>query len=352
MTRSAGWKNGRFESVEVRKRYRSLDGNEVAVVVAVHERPEGEGSLWTRPLRRLTSGRMFLPIVRYSDGYWFTYGGRASAVNTLGFNERWSVPLTWGATRGAAIELERVFTGGALTSLRSSFGITREINPHFEERDLRVTWAVKAERRLGVWRLAGDAAASRVRFQGLTERPWTAGATVALDTRENPALPSNAVYLAAGWRALWRGGEPAIGITLADARGYWRPMGRAVIAARLRYEGASRALPAYERLLVGGAESLRGAPAGKFAGDRTLAASAETRLLLRSPASLIQWGPTVFIDAAKAFDAGHSASETPWSPGAGAGVFAVVPLITANLHLAKSFDGGPLRAHVSFGFTF
>jgi outer membrane protein assembly factor BamA len=345
-------KSGKFESVEVRKRYRSLDESEVAVVLAVHERPEGAGSSWTGPLRRITSGRMFLPIVRYADGYGFTYGGRASAVNTLGLGERWSVPLTWGATRGASLEVERAFKDAPITNFRSSFGVTREINPHFEAADLRVAWTVSADQTFGKFRLTSRAAIGRDRFQDVTERNSTSGATVAFDTRENPAFPSNAVYAAAGWRALWRGGEPAIGIALADARGYWRPVGRAVIAARFRYEGASRALPDYARLLVGGAASLRGEPAGRFAGDRTLTTSGEVRFLLPSPNSFVQLGSTVFIDAAKAFDAGQAAAATPWSPGAGVGFFVVVPLLTTNVHLAKSFDGGPLRAHVSFGFTF
>jgi hypothetical protein len=345
-------KSGKFEAVEVRKRYRTLDGSEVAVVLAVHERQEGEGPSWMRPLRRLSSGRMVLPIVRYADGYGFTYGGRVSFVNTLGLGERWSIPLTWGGTRGALLEVERPFTRGPVTSLRSRFGITEETNPHFAQNDRRVAWTARAEKNFGMLRFTADAAASRVRFQGVTERPWTSGAILAFDTRENPKFPSNAVYLAAGWRALWREGEPAVGVTLADARGYWRPVSRVVIAARLRYEGASRELPDYARLLIGGAASLRGAPAGKFAGDRTVAASGELRILLLSPHSLVRLGSAVFIDAAKAYDAGLPASSAPWNPGAGIGFFAVVPFLTSNLHLARSFDGGPIRAHVSFGFTF
>lgn len=291
-------------------------------------------------------------IVRYADGYGFTYGVRTSAVNTLGLGERWSIPLTWGATRSAALELERAFDGGALTSVRTGFGVTREINPHYAESDFRVTWGVRADRRLGAFRVAADAATSRVHFQGLSEREWTAGATLAVDTRGNPGFPSNAIYVTAGWRALWREDRPATGIALADARGYWRPAGRAVIAARLRYEGAAGALPPCERLLVGGAESLRGEPTGRFAGDRALAASGELRVPLRPAGSLIQWGSTIFIDTAKAFDAGQPASGTRWARGAGVGFFAVVPMITTNLHLARSFDGGPIRAHVSFGFAF
>ena len=52
---------------------------------------------------------MFLPIVSYSEGYGFTYGARASFVDVLGEGGRVSVPLTWGGTRRAAVEIEKTF---------------------------------------------------------------------------------------------------------------------------------------------------------------------------------------------------------------------------------------------------
>ncbi len=58
---------------------------------------------------------MFLPIINYTDGYGFTYGGLISAKDTLGMGERISVPLTWGGTRRAALEIDRPFKSGPLT---------------------------------------------------------------------------------------------------------------------------------------------------------------------------------------------------------------------------------------------
>ncbi len=58
---------------------------------------------------------MFLPILGYDDGYGFTYGGRVSTIGMLGMGERLSVPLTWGGTRRAAIEVDRTFKTGPLT---------------------------------------------------------------------------------------------------------------------------------------------------------------------------------------------------------------------------------------------
>ena len=57
--------SGRFETVEVQKRYRSLTArDEVAVVIVVREKP-----------RRWVADRlMFAPILGYEEGYGFAYG--------------------------------------------------------------------------------------------------------------------------------------------------------------------------------------------------------------------------------------------------------------------------------------
>jgi hypothetical protein len=122
--------SGRFDAVEVRKRYRSLtDATDIALVLVVHERP-GVTSASSSvnpildPFRRFQSRLMFLPILSYADGYGLTYGARFSTVDVLGAGERLSLPLTWGGTRRAALEVERTFTRGPLTRVTSSVGIS------------------------------------------------------------------------------------------------------------------------------------------------------------------------------------------------------------------------------------
>ena len=139
----------RFDDIEVRKRYRTLEMDQVALVLLVHEKP-GVRPDGTRPgpFKRLRSRLMFLPIVTYDDGYGWTYGARTSTVDALGFGERLSVPLTWGATRRAALEAERTFRGGPLTRVLGSFGIAQNENPHFEVDDQRTEVRGRAERRL------------------------------------------------------------------------------------------------------------------------------------------------------------------------------------------------------------
>ncbi len=145
-------RSGYFETVEILKRYRSLEvGGPVSLVLVVHERPgqtsetAGAGPS-ASPWKRLKSQLMFLPIVDYHDGYGFTYGGRLSTVDLFGAGERVSTPFTWGGTRRAAVEVERTFKRGPLTRVQTTFGIAQRENPRFEIDDRRVSWTARAER--------------------------------------------------------------------------------------------------------------------------------------------------------------------------------------------------------------
>jgi outer membrane protein assembly factor BamA len=347
-------KSGHFDSIEIRKRYRSLeDFSQVALLLVVHERIEGKGNAITRPLRKIRSRVMFLPILTYRDGYGWTYGVRSSTVDTLGFGERLSVPLTWGATKRAALELERSFESGPLTRIQSSIGISNETNPRFLLTDQRVELKARAERRIGIVRLGVDGGRTKVDFGTTHESFWAYGANAAIDTRADPKFPSNAVYAFAGWRGLERnGGQARIGIVEGDLRGYWRFARQAVVAAHLNYEGADRRLPDYERLLLGGAPLLRGTRVASADGDRLIAASTELRIPITSPLRFGRFGGTLFFDAAKTYDVGQRPSSAPWSRGAGVGLFMIVQFMSVNLHFAHSLDGDGGRVHLSTGFTF
>jgi outer membrane protein assembly factor BamA len=237
--------------------------------------------------------------------------------------------------------------------VQSSFGVSRQVNPWFGLPDRRVEVTGRAERKIRMVRFGAEAGHTNVKFGNLEDRFWTFGGNTTVDTREDPAFPANAVYAFAGWRALnLAGGQPHIGIVQGDLRGYWRPAGQPVIAARILYEGANRQLPDYERLLVGGASTLRGRNVAAFIGDRMLTTSAELRVPITSPLSFGRFGATVFFDAAKAFDAGQRPGDVRWSSGAGAGLFMIVPLVSFNVHFARSLNGFGNRLHLSTGFTF
>src|SRR5687768_5118533 len=73
--------SGRFEAVEIRRRYRSIaNPDEILVIVLVDERVRGFG-LWA-------------PILSSRDGYGLTYGARVTFDEPLGAGTRMSVPLT------------------------------------------------------------------------------------------------------------------------------------------------------------------------------------------------------------------------------------------------------------------
>ena len=130
-------KSGLFEQVEVRKRYRSLEpGGDIALVVVVQEFPLPDaaipGPAILKPIKRLWNSGMFLPILRYDDGYGFTYGARISAVDWPARGNRFSVPLSWGGTKRAALEYERTRSTGPFDRIFATASVSRRTNPFYE----------------------------------------------------------------------------------------------------------------------------------------------------------------------------------------------------------------------------
>ena len=123
-------------------------------------------------------------------------------------------------------------------------------------------------------------------------------------------------------------------------------------AGRTQYAGADAALPPYERLLLGGAGSLRGLRAGAFDGDRTLAATAELRVPLTSVLNGAKLGVVAFMDAGKAWNVGESMDAARWHRGVGGGVFLLASIVRINLDIARGLKTGDTRVHLSTGFGF
>jgi hypothetical protein len=350
----------RFETIDVRKRYRSLDDpTDVAIVLVVHERPgvtsaaSGGIRSTSGPFHHVTSRLMFFPILSYADGYGFTYGGRVSTIDLLGAGERLSVPLTWGGTKRAALEAERGFKTGPVSRVFGSFGIWNRENPHFDLDDQRVELKGRAERQFAhVFRVGLDAARSSVDFGDANDDIWTFGTDVAIDTRRDPSFPGNAVYLGAGWSALNVRGAERINRYETDARGYLRVIRQAVVAGRVQYFTTDATLPAYERLLLGGSENLRGFSTGTFIGDRMLVTSGELRVPLTSVLNGAKLGVSAFMDVSKIGEFGASFKDAVWHRGAGGGVFIIAPLVKLNFDIAHGFDGGGTRLNLGTGFSF
>ena len=110
-------KSGRFDGVEVRKRYRSIDNpDDILLMVVVDEVAAiSDEDLTPGPLKKFRSSGMFMPVLNSEDGYGFTYGMRVSFVDQLGPRSRISFPLTWGGERArrarARVHLARAPAG-------------------------------------------------------------------------------------------------------------------------------------------------------------------------------------------------------------------------------------------------
>jgi len=206
----------RFDDVEVRKRFRSIDDpTDILVMIVVRERPGvTEDDLTPGAFKRLRALQQWMPILNYADGYGFTYGARTTYSGLAGRDTRLSIPLSWGGERRAAAELERTFDSGPLSVVRGSLFVNRRVNPHYEQSDVRLGVRLGAEKALTPWLRAGaDGRLERVDFAGLGGvRHSAAGAHVTFDTRIDPSFPRNAVFTQLGWERLAFPSGPVIGI--------------------------------------------------------------------------------------------------------------------------------------------
>jgi outer membrane protein assembly factor BamA len=349
-------KSGKFDGVEIRKRFRSIDNpDDILLMIVVDEFPgidefDITGGRVPGPVRRFWSSGMFLPVLHSEDGYGFTYGGRASFIDRLGPRSRISVPLTWGGERQARAQVERTFKAGS-SRVSGEFGILRRENPHFEIADRRVGYGGRAESAPQRWlRLGGGGRIDDVRFGDTEDRVKRFGGDVTLDTRVDPAFPRNAVHATLAWERLMFNAGRANRRT-ADLRGYVGLFGQTVLAVRGLSLTADTALPPYEQRLLGGASNLRGFDAGHKADDNLAAVSAELRIPITSPLSVGRFGIKVFVDAGAAYPFGQKLADQDLERGFGAGVYMHMTVLSLALDVARSQHGNT-RVHFGLGVTF
>jgi len=353
--------SGRFDEVQVRKRYRTLTMDEVAVVLLVHEKP-GVTVTGQPPgtFRKVRNHLMFFPIVYYDDGYGWTYGARTSLVNVAGKGTHIATPLTWGADKHAALEVDRTFNGGPFTRALGSVGILQHENPFYDVDDRRVTGKGRLERRL-FYRvtLGGELGRQNIDFGATSDRLWTTAFDATLDTRRDPKYPVDAVYTGVAWTRLHSIGATsfsasggAVDKTTYDLRGFKRLFGQNVLALHLQYDTASAPLPQYEQPLIEG-YYVRSAPTGTFAGDKRLLWSAEVRVPVSSPLDVTgRLGLNVFYDAGTVAPFARSALTQKPISGACAGVWMIFTVIQLNFNVAHSFNGTGTRFNFGTGFSF
>ena len=356
-------KTGRFEGVDIRKRYRSIDRlDDVVLVILIDEKPHPldlPSPPVLRPMTKLKDGLMFLPELSYEDGYGLSYGARVTFADVLGKRGRLSIPLTWGADRRVAVEADRRFRTGPFSRLSAGAALSRREHPRFDVPDRRGQLWARAERALpGHLRVGGGWRWSDVSFGSpatpaldLDERMTTAGVDLALDTRVDPTFPRNAIYARAAWEHLDFDARPSRQRVTLDGRGYVGLVGSAVLGVRAFHGRADGPLPVYEQWLLGGQSTVRGFKTGTAIGDRLTTGSLELRMPFSSPLKVAKTGVSVFWDTGTTWDAGARLADQPWKHGYGAGVFAIATIFQMKLEVAHGSDGDT-RLHASAGFTF
>jgi hypothetical protein len=384
--------SGRFSSVEIRQRSRSIeDPTRVALIILIAEhasvRPVIDVDVPAIPgvLGRLRSQTMFLPILSVDDGYGLTYGLRTSFVGGRQSTTRLSVPASWGGTRQLALEAERTFTSrrsvvdepitngsattlppaapdpthGPLTRVRGSAGLWRQEHPYFEQGQFRryVDGEVSYRPRpvFGVGLSGGLAAVS---FGEVDDRMSDAGVFAEVDTRRDPLFPRNAVFARTGWSRLSFSEPEASGVPDGgrsrwrhDVRGYLGVIGQIVIAARLQANLADGPLPAYAKPILGGADTLRGIGAGFAVGDNLWAGTIEARAPFTSLLRSTRLGILAFYDTGATWDYGQHWRDAGREEGVGGGLFLVNPFFQFQLSVARGL-GRSTRVHASTGVSF
>lgn len=351
-------RSGRFDNVEIRKRYRSIDNpNDILVVILVDEvTGVSADDLTPGPFKKFRSLGMWLPVLDYEDGYGFTYGARITFVDVFGKHSRISTPLTWGGDRRAAVVVDRTFSRGPLTRLEGALSLNRRENPHYEIGDTRGEVRGRAERTLTSWlRLGGGARLTNVDFADDEQTYVVPLVDVTLDTRTDPAFPRNAIHATVSLENLRFDGDNHVARWTTDVRGYLGLIGSSsVLALRATNVFANSAVPAFEQALLGGAASLRGYDVGYRAGDNLSLLSAEVRVPLTSPLLLGRLGVRGFFDAGTVYPSGAKLSEQRFDTGAGGGVFMTWTVLRIGLDLAWpiSTDVNSPKWHFGLGVSF
>ena len=359
---------GRFERVEVRRRFASIaDPSQIMLVIVVDEGPvkvelTGDPDHPTRVVRKRMPNLLFFPILGYEDGHGFTYGMRFALPDPgwLGKRSRISFPASWGATKQVGVDLEKRIEGGVIDRVTAGASISQRTNQAFEQDDDRARVYLRGEHEFArTLRLGGGAGWQRASFDGVSDTFAQAGADVVLDTRVDPILARNAIYARASWEHLGFADGPAddghyhggVNRTALDGRGYLGLIGQAVLAGRVQREDSDRPLPNYLKPQLGGLSTLRGFSTGSAVGDTLVAMSTELVVPLTSPVKIAKFGVTAFVDRGTVYAKGQSFSDQTLLTGYGGGVWFAAAFFRLNIAVAHG-HGATTLVHVGGNVTF
>jgi outer membrane protein assembly factor BamA len=352
---------GGFKQVDVLKRFASIsDSTQILVVIIVDDGPikiewNSKAGGTARTVRRRAPPWMMLPLLSAEDGYGVTYGMQFAIPDVAGERSRASFPLTWGGDKRAAVQLQKDFSRGPVPRLTAGLSVSRRRNPFFEEDDHRLALLLRGERDVVKHlRFGLTAGRERVSFAGAAvDDVWfdRLGGDIVFDTRLDPMLARNAVFVRAGLERVHVRGAAATDRRELEGRGYVGLPGQSVLVVRALREGANRPLPEYLQPLLGGMANLRGFKAGTAVGDTLVAGSLELRTPLTSPLSVGKLGVNVFADVGTVYGPASRLRDQTFRRGVGAGVWFSAALFRLNVAVAHG-AGASTRVHVGSTLTF
>jgi len=363
----------RFDRIDVLKRYASIeDPSQIMLVIIVDEGPvkivmTGDPDHPTRVVRKRFPNLLVLPILDREDGIGITAGARFTLPDKFGKQSRITFPLTWGGTKSAAIDVEKRLDNFPLDRITAGVSISRRPNLAYDADDDRARAFLRGEREvLHGLRLGVSGGVQRASFEGGDDTFGQIGAAVTIDTRVDPVVPRNAVFIRGGVEHLAFGSGPvtvfddpkryggysgSANRSDLDARGYLGVIRQVVLAGRFLHVDSDRSLPPYLQPQIGGLTTIRGYAAGTAAGDTLTTMSAEVIVPLNSPLKIGRFGVTAFTDRGALYNKGESYFDQTELVGYGGSVWFAATLFRVNVAVAHGRGSGT-RAHVSGNITF
>jgi outer membrane protein assembly factor BamA len=349
---------GKFRNVEVLKRFTSIsDASKIVLLIVVDEGDvkiewDQDSGAPPRTVRRRGLPLMFLPVLSVEDGYGWTYGVRFGLQNPVGPHSRVTFPLTWGADKRAAAQLEKDFVRGPVDRVTTAVSISRREHPFYEQDDDRFRLAVRAERDLlAPLRAGATVGTEEVRFLAVDTRMLQTGADLVLDTRADPVLARNAVYARAAWDRYALSASDAYRQYSVDLRGYAGFVGQSVVVSRFYRSASDKVLPPFLKPILGGMDNLRGFRTGTAVGDTLIAGSVEVRTPITSPLNVAKLGVSAFFDTATVYDHSARLEDQRFEKGIGGSVWLSAAFFRLNLAVAHGLKGST-RVHFGTSFSY
>jgi outer membrane protein assembly factor BamA len=345
--------SGKFESIDVVKRFASLeDASRIIVVIIVSEgpvrivMPADQGTPVEVKKRSFIRNLMFMPMVEATDGYGLTAGARIAYPKPIGDNSRLSFPIMVGGTKRIGIELDKNLMHGPFSRVEFGSALQQRRNPVYDQQDNRFRVWARAMRTMGPVRAGGTAGHQEVEFGGQRDSFSSGGLDVTLDTRDNPALPRNAVLATATTEVLYFDTGQRVVRTRTEATGFIGLVGQHVLIIRALREDADNPQPPYLRSILGGWATVRGFETGFLSGDTLVSGTVEWRVPLGSPMKIGRWGVSAFWDWGTAYEHGASLRDQPIYKGVGGTAWFAVASVRMAVAIARGL-GASTRVHFS-----